>query len=427
MSLKMNVEIRRELLAELSAIIGETTISSNNFFGTSPLQRLAPFEDRLRKNKELWAKCETYISDRPLQDFYFETISSVLRLREFQSGVAEIPLTSLDEYQDPNSVAEQLISEFEALPRKHRVFVEAPFWLTGQFEKFATDSTYKITKGFSLNMYSEAHKNEFPEISVPNTTFSFRLFGPVPPKEIKLEWKDWVTYFEFQVEGFIGPWEQTAPLHRVLVLYRAFCGLALSMGLIVRSFPSRGNENYLLAYRQAAGKWEPERAREIPIDIRRAMDGFHIAFFPPNRLFRNEENHQWKSRLEFLSRIFGSPDGDAIIRASQWLFDSYVGDDDVAAFIKATVCLEILLGDKKTSDLVGLGELLSNRCAYLISSSRSERLKVIKDFREIYKTRSSIVHSGKNYLNYEERDNLRKLRKLCQRVIFREAQLLDKS
>lgn len=423
----MNVEIRRELVAELSSVIGETTISSNNFFGTSPTHRLAPFEDRLRNNKVLWAKCEAYISDRPLQDFYFETISSTLRLREFRSGVADMPLTSIDEYQNSNSVAEQLVIEFEELPRKHKVFIEAPLWLTGQFEKFATDRTYRITKGFSLNTYPEGHKNDFPEISVPNTTFSFRLFAPAPPLEIKLEWKDWVTYFEFEVDGFIGPWEQTAPLHRVLVLYRAFCGLALSMGLIVRSFPSRGNENYLLAYRQAAGKWEPERAREIPIDIRRAMDGFHIAFFAPEGLFRlKDENHEWKSRLEFLSRIFGSPDGDAIIRASQWLFDSYVGEDDVAAFIKATVCLEILLGDKKSSDMVGLGELLSNRCAYLISSSRSERLQVIKNFREIYKTRSSIVHSGKNYLNNEERDNLRMLRKLCQRVILREAQLLDK-
>jgi hypothetical protein len=57
--------------------------------------------------------------------------------------------------------------------------------------------------------------------------------------------------------------------------------------------------------------------------------------------------------------------------------------------------MEILLGDKAASDLMGLGELLRNRCAYLISRNHAEREEILQDFKEIYAVRSHIVHAGK--------------------------------
>jgi hypothetical protein len=62
------------------------------------------------------------------------------------------------------------------------------------------------------------------------------------------------------------------------------------------------------------------------------------------------------------------------------------------------VAMEILLGDKAVSDLMGLGELLRNRCAYLIGDSQTQREEILDEFKKIYEVRCQIVHRGKSRL-----------------------------
>jgi len=88
------------------------------------------------------------------------------------------------------------------------------------------------------------------------------------------------------------------------------------------------------------------------------------------------------------------------------------------------VALEALLGDRAASDAVGIGDLLANRTAYLIATSRSQRESVLADFRRIYDTRSKIVHSGKNRLSASELQDFAKLEWLCARVIQEEVRIL---
>jgi hypothetical protein len=104
--------------------------------------------------------------------------------------------------------------------------------------------------------------------------------------------------------------------------------------------------------------------------------------------------------------------------------ESFGGADEMLSFVQAAVVLEILLGDKAASDVVGLGELLRNRCAYLISRSQAEREQILQDFQRIYAVRSNIVHAGKKRLNMAEWRLFLRLRWICQRVIREEARLL---
>jgi hypothetical protein len=91
-----------------------------------------------------------------------------------------------------------------------------------------------------------------------------------------------------------------------------------------------------------------------------------------------------------------------IILASQWLFDSHTGHDELS-YVQAMVVLEILLGDKAMSDEIGLGRLLGNRCAYLIGVNHEQRSELLRRFSDIYAVRSEIVHRGKHRLNVKER------------------------
>jgi hypothetical protein len=134
-----------------------------------------------------------------------------------------------------------------------------------------------------------------------------------------------------------------------------------------------------------------------------------------------------KKNFDVLKNVFINIEkSQKIIHAGQWLFEGYVGKNELLSFVQTTIAMEILLGDKAMSDLLGLGELLRNRCAYLIGKSQKKRESILSDFKKIYSIRSSIVHSGKNKLNNNERYLFLKLQWMCRRVIQEEIMLCNK-
>ena len=137
---------------------------------------------------------------------------------------------------------------------------------------------------------------------------------------------------------------------------------------------------------------------------------------------------EWvKNQLHHISCVFTNRTrNQKLLLACQWLYESYSGKNKLLAFVQTTIVLEILLGDKATSDQMGLSVLLRNRCAYLIGSTHSQRNEILIDFQKIYNVRSKIVHSGKSRLSYEEETLFRKLQWMCIRVIQEEVKLLVK-
>ena len=120
----------------------------------------------------------------------------------------------------------------------------------------------------------------------------------------------------------------------------------------------------------------------------------------------------------------GGSKSELIVLASQWLFDSYTGSDELLNYVQAMVVLEILLGDKAVSDEIGLGRLLGNRCAYLIGTTYEQRADLLRRFNNIYAVRSEIIHRGKHRLNAKELGLFHDLHWMCRRVIQREVDLL---
>jgi hypothetical protein len=134
-----------------------------------------------------------------------------------------------------------------------------------------------------------------------------------------------------------------------------------------------------------------------------------------------------KDRNKLIGSVFThKTKAEKIVRAGQWLFDSYCGNNELLSFVQAVVAMEILLGDKAVSDLMGLGELLRNRCAYLIGNGQKQRDDILNDFKKIYDVRSQIVHRGKNRLSKDERILFQDFRWMCHRVIQEEVELLQK-
>ena len=89
-------------------------------------------------------------------------------------------------------------------------------------------------------------------------------------------------------------------------------------------------------------------------------------------------------QLRRMHSVFSSGDGDKgarIVRASQWFFDSHTGQDELLSFVQSMVVLEILLGEKRPSEEIGLSELLRNRCAYLIGDESPGTVQAFRGLR----------------------------------------------
>jgi hypothetical protein len=106
------------------------------------------------------------------------------------------------------------------------------------------------------------------------------------------------------------------------------------------------------------------------------------------------------------------------------LLDSCAGKNELLSFVQTAVALEILLGEEVKSDILGIGELLGNRCAYLIGKTHSQRKGILDDFKKSYDVRSRIVHRGKSRLALDERALFSKLQWMCKRVITEEIRLI---
>lgn len=101
----------------------------------------------------------------------------------------------------------------------------------------------------------------------------------------------------------------------------------------------------------------------------------------------------------------GNEDAIRIVSALDWAFDFKAAKNLEMAFLNICFGFESLLGDTG-DEKIPLTEALSDRCAYLISKTTSDRKKVKMHFRKIYQLRSKIVHGKTNFLTEDQRETV---------------------
>lgn len=150
----------------------------------------------------------------------------------------------------------------------------------------------------------------------------------------------------------------------------------------------------IIVHRSNNAHWEQDTPIELPEDASQTISDLVYSSIA----LEDEKDNKSPfviNRLLLISKLLCDPANERILLSCEWLFDSIASDNELLSFVQAMVSLEILLGDKAVSDLMGLNELLRNRCAYLIGKSQAQRDEILKDFREIYDVRSQIVHREK--------------------------------
>jgi hypothetical protein len=266
------------------------------------------------------------------------------------------------------------------------------------------------------------------------------LFGGYGALSIRQEhkWNQETSYLQFDAKGFIGADGKTTPIEDVTSSLKAFFGLCLAvnflrvkrakeetltqiLGATVRNYLPR---SYLIVHRCENDKSVVWATLELPHGLSEILNNFE-ANDCDGQIDSSRMSRWITNRLQLRSCAFRNAlQAEKVLLSGQWLLDSYVGKNELLSFVQTTVAMEILLGEKAKSDIIGIGELLRNRCAYLIGKSHSQREEILEDFARIYDVRSKIVHRGKSRLTADERSLFWKLQWLCQRVITEEIKLI---
>lgn len=109
-----------------------------------------------------------------------------------------------------------------------------------------------------------------------------------------------------------------------------------------------------------------------------------------------------------------------LFAACIWYYRARVNRRPLDALLQATIAIEVMLGDRKAAEGIGLTNLLASRCAYLLGKSSAHRSEIEERFRKVYELRSQIVHEGRHVLKSTDRAIVQIATTLCAEIISRE-------
>jgi hypothetical protein len=378
----------------------------------------------------LRARLEKFIGELPVFSFLFDSICRELH-ENFRYNLDKkgTLLKDISGYDDLNRVAERLIDDLESLPWSFLISLELPTSIGKPLRSILP--SYVLGSNVSLVCPDEEYDKTYSLHSLMDGRndllgIGTGLLGLNKPRK----WNTETTYLQVATEGFIGYFCKTTPLDDAIAAIKSFLGLALAVRLFqfnekkaepLFDFPQKKD---FIVHRKVSEGYEIWSMHELASDLPEAIARLEIHNL--HRQLEQDKVSEWiRNRLLIISRAFLYPTkSERILLAAQWLLDSYIGKNELLSFVQSTVAMEIMLGEEAKSDVIGIGELLRNRCAYLIGESHDQRVMILKDFDQIYAVRSRIVHRGKSRLNNEESELFRKLQWMCRRVISKELDLI---
>lgn len=433
MAIGLHPECIKRLHEKMPQYLANIRVDNDIFLNYKSTISLLLLEKMLPETGEVRERINQYIGgELPLFSFTLEAIHrDFFENGTYNSKRKGALLNAFKNYADLGEVAKRIIQDFENLPEAYLISYELPIDIGSKIRE--TGPKYELNPKMKIASPDESFNTTYPLQSGIRQRDE-HLFGSGNLSIIGSErkWNQGTGYLQVETEGFIGQFWETTSLIGVITILKAFIGLSLALRLLKVGEDPRALtfgmpiKTYLIVHRKVGEKFEIWDTPELPSDLSETLGKLAIDNLD-GRLDTQEKIGDWvRTQLSDISLALRNPKAERILSAAEWFLDSYVGKNELLSFIQAMVVVEILLGDKAKSDLVGLEELLANRCAYLIAKSHSKRISVLEDFRKIYEVRSKIVHRGKSRLTFNERELFSKLQWICRRVIREELNLIAK-
>lgn len=414
MPLNLQINACDRLVSALSVVVPNLEVRNSRYIQTPSLEALLSADKALLSAGKVRPALAQYIGDTPFTDFVIGYLNSELaRTREFSSEGASVPLAAIPGYEDSAAVSQRVLQAFESLPWEYMFSFEAPRGLASLLTKHG--GAFSVAPNITLVSVNAEFRREYPPPLEP------RLFSILGESN---DLQDDAVFLQVQIKGFVGIYQTLNTEHQAFSLMKAFFGLGIACGVFVPRIQGNfGIQAEMMVHSRNGDRWEQQRESLYPRDWRKGIAGINVVWGQSEA-----EIGQLAILLNRIGAAFSlGARQERLQLAAEWLCDSYASDDQLLTFVQTMVVLEILLGDKAETELVGLGALLRNRCAYFIGETPAERDHILEELRKIYDVRSSIVHAGKRRLNANERQLFTALQRLCFRVIRKEVAQVEHS
>lgn len=426
MPLNLHEGCKKHLKNQVAQALSSVKIKNLSFLDYPSFDEVTKLEPILPT--DIKEQLECYISESPLFDFIYGYLSKQLHEEQtFDSEHPEESLTFIDKYNDLQVIASEIIDTFDSLPWQYTF----TFKLNSSLSSYITDEVIQITPDIRVLKVGDELVNNFPlasGIAIRGRSLLGGGLGSVFGSAGATEWEPDSVYVQIRAEGFIGKYVSTSPLNQAIDTFKSFLGLLIAQrALRVRySYSSNTIKSRIYIHRETK-TWNIDDSSELASEVGKAISDLEIDDLNGSLDTDLKKSVLISHTFNVLTKALSQQESEKLRLAGRWLFDSYCGSNELLSFIQATVSLEILLGDKAMSDLMGLGELLRNRCAYLIGKTHAQREEVLSDFQNIYDIRSKIVHRGKSQLSRRDRELFHKLQWMANRVIQEEIELMGKN
>ena len=417
MPLGLHTDAQNRLRSALVAALESVQVDHNKFVHTRTLRGLESLDEILPGSpSKIRRALAEYVGEAALSDFVSDQLISEVLERPYDDNAPRQSLSRLNGFEDVTEHADRLVDRFESLPWDYELYGRVPYDVAGLLRAVICDTPLELSPDLSLVILDDV--SEYPG----RTSDPDRYSSDFVPKGLVAG----DMYVRMHARGYIGRFIASAPFEIFQRTLRSLYGMMLAFGIVRTGASSSAvpRKSFALPYRRANGAW----ALEEPLALEHRLGDTLWHLGVSEVLVKREESvrvHFAREEIRSVQAVFGDQEGSKRIRlAAQWLFDSYAGGDGLLSYVQATIVLEILFGDKAVSDVIGLGELLANRCAYTIGKTRKQRSDLVAKFRRIYETRSKIVHAGKDHLVKSEEADLSTLQWMAARAIQEESRLV---
>lgn len=383
--------------------------------------------------EELDGKISSICGEAGLTDF----IRHELMRETLQKGHhgKSMELVKADGYDDTIKVAERLVDGLIRLPHKLRIISPLPQSLSTQLLFGLAD----VELGNGVRLMRGDKLAETSRLTTDSRVLDSRVIRIPDIKTYPLNSKShfFVSWHSGYAGNFYGNYSILDHLDRL----RAFNGCFLALQIVEDDFVDEDEtpQSGILVH-------DVTDSADGPLVLTSRVDSDLTAFYENHsldddnrRYFDDDADHapdeasfalteeqlaQRQKVLDSVKVVFGGEDHNRrIFTSSLWLFRAYTSTRPMDQILYATIAIEVLLGDRETADRIGLTKLLANRCAYLLGESRSERDKIMDEFKGVYDIRSQIVHAGLHQFGREVEKASERSKALAARVIRKELAL----
>lgn len=368
-----------------------------------------------KANKEVREQVEYYVGERPLVALVLGEFSREIEQMLPQDVSGRATLCDIPQYSNVEALANRIVEMLAALPRKYVVALELPVsWAKVLYTReippilgrqlAVVGSWHDASKEFPIPGIERSATSIFNNIFAKSTwSAPSEARGPDSPR----------CFLYVRLEGLVDSVFSPQPTHRFTNLVKAFFGLAMGIDLLLPTISLGAGALRYDVYEEREGAFG--KVEDGLLD-----DGTR-ALASKLRINHAESKNISADFQKVIQILDADPELPQLALGGRWYFDSFANSDEVMGFMQLAICAETLLGTDDGAD--GVTGILASRCGYLIATSAKERDDLVSEFRSIYKVRSKIVHRGLGALKESERQQLRRLRVICSRILQKEVDL----